>query len=320
MARVLILGSALQDIILVDRDDFLPVSLGDQSIFGQISIGDKIDIDQIFYSTGGGGTNAATTFARYGHQSIFLGNIGKDSAGEALQALFDQEGIDSSFVNHSKNTNTGCSIILLDAKTRQHTTLTHRGASSSFANLNPRDLDLAAPDWLYVSSLNGDMDTLLRFFEYATDLGIKIMFNPGQAEIKNSKKLLGLLSDVEFLCLNRQEAAALVSGQLLTELADKLSGYVPNLLITDGPMGGIAYTVSGKYRFGIYEDIKPKDHTGAGDAFASGFLAHFIAGHSIKEAIIYGSANATSVVSKIGAKTGILSGLPRLHLMPIQEI
>ncbi len=69
----------------------------------------------------------------------------------------------------------------------------------------------------------------------------------------------------------------------------------------------------------MYEDVKVIDRTGAGDAFGSGFLAMWAQGKSLKDSIIYASANSTSVVTKIGAKTAILKRGVRLHDMPINE-
>ena len=61
------------------------------------------------------------------------------------------------------------------------------------------------------------------------------------------------------------------------------------------------------------------DTTGAGDAFASGFLSQWSRGKSLRESIIFASANSTSVVMKIGAKAGILRRGVKLHEMPISE-
>jgi sugar/nucleoside kinase (ribokinase family) len=61
------------------------------------------------------------------------------------------------------------------------------------------------------------------------------------------------------------------------------------------------------------------DRTGAGDAFGSGFISQWSQGKSLKDAIIFASANSTSVVGSIGAKTGILDQQVILHDMPITE-
>ena len=290
MARILALGSALQDIYLIDHDDFVGTKKGHNLKLEQINIGSKVDIDQVSFEVGGGGTNAAVSFARHGHEAVFLGNIGNDPAGQAIESLLNDEGVDTSYLTRLKDRQTGVSVILLDTKTGERTILTHRGASAKFNNLSEDDLDTINPDWLYVSSLRGDMDTLLRFFEKAHSIGCKVMFNPGELELKAKKQLLGILQDVDVLLVNKSEAAEIVSGCTET------------------------------YRFGIYEDLPVVDTTGAGDSFGSGFLAHLAAGHSFRESLIFGSANSTSVVNQLGAKRGILYGTEKLHPMPIQKL
>ena len=321
MARIVSLGSSLEDIYLIDRDDFASQKLNDKSLFGKLEIGSKADIDKIKFFIGGGGTNSAVTFAKNNHEAILFSNIGADPAGEAVLKKLDEEGIDRSYVEISKRKNTGTSIILLDSKSGERTILTFRGVSAKFDNLNENDLDYINPDWLYITTLRGDMGTLLRFLEKAKSLGIKIMFNPGVLEFENKKQLLGLLPDVDILLVNKEEAGRLVPGILLSELLSRLKNYVKTVIITDGAMGGIATNGKESYRFGIYEDAKVKDTTGAGDAFGSGFLAAFAAGETFKDSLIFASANSTSVVQQLGAKNGTLSfSETNLHPMPIQRI
>ncbi len=68
----------------------------------------------------------------------------------------------------------------------------------------------------------------------------------------------------------------------------------------------------------MYEDIPVVDRTGAGDAFVSGFTAMIAEEKTLEEALVFASANSTSVVSKIGAKAGILSIDAKLHDMPLE--
>lgn len=319
MARIVSLGSALQDIYLIDHDDLEPTEIGESAIFGKVLVGSKVDIDKISFEIGGGGVNSAMSFARHGHEAIFIGNIGKDPAGNAVVRLLDKEGIDSSYVNYASGKNTGTSVILLDSKSGERTILTCRGASVKFDNLKASDLETIHPDWLYTTTLKGDIKTLTSFFEKAKALGARIMFNPGIGELKENKALIKLLSFVDILLVNKSEAAQIVPGVLLEELLYHLENYAEIVIITDGAMGGIAGNHKDIYRFGIYEDQKVKDATGAGDSFGSGFLAHFAAGKSFRESLIFASANSTSVVSQIGASRGVLTGKEQLHPMPIQK-
>ena len=326
MARIAALGSALQDLYLIDRDDFVAAELCDinqkncKSIFGELLIGAKVDIDKLLYEIGGGGTNAAVEFARHGHESIYLGNIGHDMAGDAVLACLDDEGVDNSYVDYAARKSTGCSVILLDAKSGERTILTYRGASAKFDNISEEDLERIQPDWLYVTSLRGDMGTLLRFFEKAKEIGCQVMFNPGKLELAEKKKMIGLLGLVDILLVNKSEAAEIVPGTVLSELVSHLGNYVKTVIVTDGSMGGIARSEKTTYRFGIYEDVPVKDTTGAGDAFGSGFLAHLADGNSFRDSLVFASANSTAVVAHFSAKKGLLTGSEKLHEMPIQEV
>ncbi|MDO4219728.1 MAG: carbohydrate kinase family protein [Candidatus Saccharibacteria bacterium] len=316
MARIVSIGAALQDVYLVDHDDFGTNSRG---FFNQLELGTKVDIDKIQFSTGGGASNAATTFARNGHESIFMGCISNDPAGTAIINSFDDEGIDSSYVTYTDRAQTGYSVLLL-APSGERTILTCRGASAKFDLLNPDDLDTIHPDWVYVTTFRGNMDMLDQFFTKAKSLGAKIMFNPGNLELQYRRKLLGLLSDVDVLLVNKKESKMIVEGTSLTELIGRLRNYVPAAIITDSNQGAIATDQNEVYRIGIYEDVRVKDSTGAGDAFGSGFLAAYANGKSFKDSLIFASANSTSVVQKIGSKAGIINQNTKLHTMPIQEI
>lgn len=151
-------------------------------------------------------------------------------------------------------------------------------------------------------------------------IGTKVMFNPGIKELRNKTELAQLLKYVDVLNVNKPEAAEIVPGNTLVELLYRLNNYVDIVIITDGAMGGIAGDGEEIYRFGIYEDRKVKDATGAGDAFGSGFLAHFANGKSFRSSLIFASANSTAVVTKMGANRGALCGNEPLHPMPIQKL
>ena len=316
MSRIVSIGSALQDVYLIDHDDF---GTNTRGFFNQLELGSKVDIDKIFFSTGGGATNAATTFARNGHESIFMGCIANDSAGHAIIEMLDSEGIDASYVSYTDKFHTGYSVVLL-SPTGERTILTCRGASANFDLLDPNDLDNICPDWLYVTTVRGNMDLLDQLFTKAKSLNTKIMFNPGNLELQHTRKLIGLLSDTDVLLLNKAEAKQIVPGSTLNELVNRLKSYVPNVIITDGNQGAIATDGSHVYRIGIYEDVKVKDSTGAGDAFGSGFLAAYANNQDFVTALTFASANSTSVVQQIGSKAGIINQHTKIHNMTIQEI
>lgn len=316
--KIVSVGAAVQDVFLSDSEEFDPVS--DRSAheqFMRLELGAKADVNKITFSTGGGATNASVTFARQGLHAVFMGTIGRDPAGQAVLDDLDKEGVDTTHVSYNDKYNTGFSVLLL-APTGERTILTYRGASTHY---DAKNFDLSAidADWLYVSSMAGCFDVLDKLFYQARKKGIKIMFNPGKRELAHPRKLHALLEDVEILTVNKEEMAQIVEGNTIEELAVHALNYVSVAIVSDGPNGVCATDGNTIVRAGMYKDVKVIDRTGAGDAFGSGFLSQWAQGASLVDSIVFASANSTSVVQHIGAKTGILHHGVRLHDMPLHE-
>ncbi|MDR2336877.1 MAG: carbohydrate kinase family protein [Candidatus Nomurabacteria bacterium] len=316
--RIVCLGSALQDIFLLDRRGFHTVAIAGQSYFDRLDLGTKVDVGDISFSVGGGATNASVTFARSRFETIFWGCIGNDISGQAVVNTLNDEGVDVSYIDYLENQNTGCSVVLL-APSGARTILTYRGASGQFWTLKVADLKLMNPDWIYITTLSGDMDKLTEVLVKCQELGVKVMMNPGKKELANKAKLKRILSMIDVLLLNKDEAMQLTDGKSLDELLMNLRSLVPVCLISDGENGLVATDGKTKVRARLYEDRRPLDQTGAGDALGSGFLVRWARGRSLREAVLFGSANASSVVQAVGSKVGIISSGVRLHEMPIHE-
>ena len=315
---ILSIGAAVQDVFLSHSDEFKPVT--DKSLHEQVmqlEMGGKADVNSIDFSTGGGATNASVTFARQGLHAVFMGTIGHDPAGQAVMDDLDKEGVDTRFVSYSPHLNTGYSVLLL-APNGERSILTYRGASTHYEKKHFKLSNVNA-NWLYVSSMAGSMDVISDIFHQAKADGMNVFFNPGKGELKQLSKLKGLLEDVDVISVNKEEAAQIVEGHDSDELARHLLNYVSVAIVSDGPNGVVATDGKTVVRAGMYEDVKVIDRTGAGDAFGSGFLSQWAQGVSLKDSVIFASANSTSVVTKIGAKAGILHHGTRLHHMPIEE-
>ena len=317
MVKICALGAASQDVFLSGHEI---VSSQDASgkLIEAFPLGAKINIEKVVFSTGGGATNAAVTFARQNIEASFIGRIGNDMAGTAIVAELDKDHIDTSLVIHDPDLGTQYSTILL-ASTGERSILIYRGAAHGHKASDYEGVDFSDYDWLYVSSFAGSMEALNVIFAHAKRQGIKIAFNPGDGELEKMEQLRPLLEDVEILIVNKQEAGQIVEGMNTEELLRHATNYVPVAIISDGPNGVMATDGKTIVDGGMYEDVPVIDRTGAGDAFGSGFLSQWSQGKTLKDSIIFASANSTSVVGQIGAKAGILEYGVNLHEMPIKE-
>lgn len=313
---MLSIGAAVQDVFLSNSDAFAPVCVDPEHCFAQLEMGAKADVNQINFSTGGGAMNAATTFARQGMHSMFIGKIGEDPAGQAVTDALDEESIDSTYMVYSKKYNTGYSVILLST-TGERTILTYRGASTHYRVENFEQIHNIKTDWLFLSTLSGNFEVLEYLLDWANKNNVKVAFNPGKKELEDASRLAALLNRLEVLSVNKEEAQIFVDGETTKELATQLSKSVPYILVSDGPKGSVATDGKQLVSAGMYEDVPVIDRTGAGDGFTSGFVSQIALGKTLEEAITFASANSTSVVGQIGAKTGILHADTVLHEMDL---
>lgn len=318
MVRICALGAASQDVFLSGHEIISSTDSASGKLVEAFPLGAKINIDKAVFATGGGATNAAVTFVRQGIEASFIGRIGRDTAGSAVIQELDNDYVDTSKVIYDQELGTQYSTILL-AESGERSILIYRGAAHAHVVSEYENIDFTGIDWLYVSSFAGAMDVLNVIFQRAHSQGIKIAFNPGQAELDQTDQLKPLLEDVDILLVNKEEAQQIVEGSTAEELVRHGMNYVSAMVVSDGPRGVTATDGHTIIEAGMYEDVQVIDRTGAGDAFGSGFLSQWATGKSLRDAIIFASANSTSVVAQIGAKAGILHSGVALHDMPLTE-
>jgi len=318
MIIICALGAASQDVFLSGKGIKSQLDASTNEYVEEFKLGAKLNVEHVVFATGGGATNAAVTFSRQGLQASFIGRVGHDVAANGVMSELDKEHVDTSKSIYDETQGTQYSTVLL-TETGERTILVYRGAASAHTAKDYESIDFQDFEWLYISSFGGAFEALAVIFEHAKKHGVKIAFNPGQAELDQPDLLRGLLEDVAILLLNKDEAALVVEGTSSEELARHLMHYVPVAVVSDGPNGVVATDGKTIVEAGMYEDVPVLDRTGAGDAFGSGFVSYYTQGKSLKEAVVFGSANSTSVVTKIGAKEGILHEGTVLHDMPIKE-
>lgn len=318
MVIICALGAASQDVFLSGKGIRSQLDASSNEYVEEFKLGAKLNVEHVLFATGGGATNAAVTFSRQGMDASFIGRVGRDIAGHGVLSELDKEHVDTSKTIYDEQLGTQYSTILL-TESGERTILVYRGAAQAHTAADYQGLDLKRFEWLYVSSFGGAFEALDVIFDHAKKSGIKVAFNPGQAELDKPELLKGLLDDVEILIMNKDEAALVVEGGSSEELARHLLHYVPVAVVSDGPNGVVATDGKTIIEAGMYEDVPVIDRTGAGDAFGSGFVSYYSQGRSLKDSVVFASANSTSVVTKFGAKEGILHHDVVLHDMPIKE-
>jgi ribokinase len=300
MLDIISFGAATVDIFA--KSDHFRVK--DKNLFLEYS--SKNEIDHSLICSGGGATNSSTAFSRLGLNAALVSLLGFDSLSHIITQELFQNQVNSKLLVAKKDESTDFSIILV-APDGGRSILTHRGSS----RLESADISwekIKKTKWFYITSLEGNLDLLEQLIGFAKENNIKIALNPGNREISARKILLPLLSQIDFLLLNRVESEALTLADFgQTDYWPKLKKTGSQIIaVTNGRRGAHILT-SDQNLFSPIINTTPVDETGAGDSFGSAFVAALCYDYSVKKALSWAIKNSASVVSFMGAKEGLLT-------------
>lgn len=311
---VVSVGAAVQDIFLQSRafEETRNVQAPD-GFDACLPLGSKINVDHLNILTGGGATNAATTFARLGLRAACIARVGQDVAGDMIRGQLEKEKISTIGLQEDKHLKTACSIIILSGHGHR-AILTHRGSSRAISEsaIPWKKLDTGC---LYITSLGGNIDLLRELFLHAERKQIDIAWNPGNAELEwGQKKLKPFLQRTAVLILNREEAAHLTERPTrhLTAIFSELEHHPDQFLVVTNGGQGAYVRHHGQTLFAPALKARRVNTTGAGDAFGSAFVAALLKNKDVTAALRIAMLNATGVISHMGAKAGILTKMPSL--------
>lgn len=308
---VITIGSATRDVYL-KSEGFEIRKHGDSptGVEQCFPLGTKIEVKQIVFTTGGGGTNAAVTFARQGLKTGCVGIVANDFNGKEIIKELKNERVKPFFSIH-KDDLTAYSVILVHPDA-ERTILTYKGEGQHF---DPEKIswNKLKAKWFFLGSMDGNWSMLEKSFEHAALRNFKIAFNPGGKELAHgSEKLKPLLAKTDIFSVNLEEAEGLLNSNyqnskpedVLKELDKLVKGIV---VLTLGPEGVLVSDKKSIYKAGTPDSPKI-ERTGAGDAFVSGFVSQYIlSSGDVVKSIQFATANASSVVAQYGPKAGILS-------------
>jgi len=274
-----------------------------------VGAGEKVYVEELVFASGGGGTNTAATFALQGLGVYYVGMVGNDLAGKNILKDLHQLGVGPDFVKITNKSNTPVSIIL-SVPGGERSILVYEGASHLLAGEDVPWEKIKNARWFYVSGLSGESSKVFpEIINFAKENNIKVAVNPGHDQLEKDLEILeSLLEKIDILIVNSEEASIItgIDYKKEEEVFKKFDELVPGIAVMTKGKEGVAVS-DGKNicRAGIPESGY-LDRTGAGDAFASGFVSAIINGESIEFAIQFATANATSCVQKLGAKNGLL--------------
>lgn len=257
----------------------------------------------------GNASNAAVAFARLGLNTGFVTNVGGDAEGRDMIDALHKEHVDSRFVRINPDKKSNYHYVLRYGAERT-ILIKHEEYDYHWPHLRPAEI----PRWVYFSSISEHAipyhDQVADWLEENPD--VKLAFQPGTFQMEaGAERLKRIYQRTEVLILNREEAVIVGGGNHddVHDLINKLHALGPKIVVvTDGPNGAYASDGENRFKMPLYPDpAEPVDRTGAGDAFASTFVAALIKGNTQEGALQWAPINSMSVVQEVGAQAGLLT-------------
>ena len=311
MLDILCIGDAVLDIFLQIPKSNPHFGLDVQKNKLFIDYGYKINVENYVKDIGGNACNAAVGISRL-HKSVGLcAEIGADEFSSLIMNRLNIESINTSFVTQNSDKKTSFSVCI-----------NYLGERTLFVEHVERphvfNFDTSSASFIYLTSLGNKWENAYqKTLDFVKKNKARLAFNPGTLQIENKNRLIMELIEItDYLFLNRDEAKLVLYGkdkELTTDENDikkilfglKSLG-AKNIIVTDSYNGSyVCDNSQNSYHLGIVKaDVVEK--TGAGDAYTAGFLSAILTGLNIKDAMVWGSVDAASVVQKIGAQEGLL--------------
>jgi sugar/nucleoside kinase (ribokinase family) len=258
------------------------------------------DTDSIIQRTrGGSAANVAMFAALTGTESRFIGQVGNDALGQQLCSALQQAGVDVCVVSEGR---TG-SIVVLVQPNGERTFLTDRGVASHLslvdASLMANVGILHVPSYSLVTEPLAS--TSLLYIKATQSLGAVISLDASSTSVLEHfgvaryKSLIQSIQPQVFLC-NEDEAGLLGVGA-----KEGMPGAALTV-IKRGAHSTLAISQNNEdFQVAVAPVANIVDTTGAGDAFAAGFLPTFVATNDVEVAIARGHAVAARVLRSPGA-------------------
>ena len=259
---------------------------------------------------GGSAANMAVSVARHGGAARFIGQIGDDAIGTVLVEALQADGVE---VVVRRGGRTGTIVVLVDAA-GERTMLTDRGACADLADPDPAWLDGLSVLHVPMYSFTGGAlaTTAATLVDWARDRSILVSVDLSSAALIDSMgaaAMSALLARLrpDVVLANELEAAAFGGPDAVAATAGVAvvkQGARPALVHQRGDGAVGAAGTDGAVGW-VEVPVPPvavvSDTTGAGDAFAAGFLGALVAGAPPVDAARAGHRAAAVAIATVSS-------------------
>jgi len=258
-------------------------------------------------STQGGGAaaNVASWLSFNKTPSYLVVRIGDDSAGQTLITELDSYGVEHSS-RVIPNMNTGVVIVIV-GREGERTMFPDSGANSGLGLSDLPDLSQFSAVYLSAYSLiNTQSRTgVLEMIDAIKAAGLRIILDPATVGVLIEVGVSAAsewLDFIDTIILNEEESHFLTGKENPVEAAAKLLERVNTVVIKRGSNGALGQVRSGQLIQVEAKRTTVVNTTGAGDAFAAGFISIWANNGPLIDALESGADLAAECVALVGAR------------------
>lgn len=263
-------------------------------------------------TAGGGAANTARVFRSLGQNSSFAGALGQDAEAVYYNNDLAEAGVRLYTMQQTGHTGIFCALI---DQYGQRTIIVSPGVAAKVsAALLPAEFFTASTVFHIDGFLAADPDNFGLLIRRAHAAGLRISFDVGGRRVTEANRLLfmELIHDYcDWVFLNEDEFHALREGKLDASLVDLADELACDIIVKRAQNGAVA-VCGGDLLESPVRAINPLDATGAGDAFAAGYLTAVLQDFPAARALRFANRVAEHAIQVPGMRidTKLLAGLP----------
>lgn len=258
--------------------------------------------------SGGSAGNTMACFASFGGKGAYIGKVADDALGATFASDLKNMGVDFKTAPLSGGTSTGRCMILVTPD-GERTMNTFLGAA---VELSPKDIDadfIASAKVTYLEGYLFDppqaMEAFIKAARIAHEAGrlVSLTLSDSFCVNRHREAFKDLVSNhVDILFANEDELKALYETDDLEAALEIVKNQCAISATTMSEKGSVIIKSGVRTNIAAAKISQLMDSTGAGDAYAAGFLYGFTEGMNMAECGRLGSLAAAEVIQQMGPR------------------
>lgn len=265
-------------------------------------------VQPVSVQSGGSVANSLFHSAQMGAKCHLVGKVADDETGQRFRDDAERGGVKLTTTPLAGQHMSGCCFVFVTPD-GQRTMCTFLGAS---AKLSDVDIDAAAiaaakvlliEGYLWSSVSARQMILKSAAIAHQSDTLVAFSLSDSYLVSAHQEEFQEFIENyVDLLFANEHEAYRLFDTDSLATTVDRLKRVVDHLVVTRGESGSVAYHEDNTYECSALSVEKVVDTTGAGDAYAGGYLYGLTQGYSIEQCMKIATQQSTDVIGHYGGR------------------